>query len=219
MNKEYPGSSIEFKAKELLASIQGNCPDMVWNEVNIELEAKRTKANEKWFNKYNTPRVALIATACIAIITLTSWKLIFSNKSSVGPDKSYYQSQDAQSAGQIVNNTPPVTKTSAVTVTRPKKDSTIAVVTTQPVANGNIPTTQPVQLALNNTANKANVIQKPVIQHNGPMPSQSDSTHGSTVKAGAASLPSVQPDTSFTFHRVGAPISSGGAAMQDTASN
>ena len=213
MNKEYQGNSIELRAKELLASIKGNCPDMVWNEISVELEAKRSKASEKWLSKYNTPRAAVIVTICIAVITLVSWKFVFGKKSNVGPDMSSYQA--AQHTQQIVNSVPPVKQAPLAIVPQPKKDS-VVVTNTMPVQNNTatITNSQPIQVAMN--SNKPIIQQKPVTKDNSPT---TNSTNVTIMHSGGASVNTEQPDSTFTLHRSGmAPMSSGGAA-QDTATN
>jgi hypothetical protein len=213
MNKEYLGNSIELRAKELLASIKGNCPDMVWNEISVELEAKRSKASEKWLSKYNTPRAAVIVTICIAVITLVSWKFVFGKKSNVGPDMSSYQA--AQPTKQITNNTPPVKQAPTPIVPQAKKDSVI-VTNTMPVPNTTATTTnsQPIQVAMNN--NKPIVQQRPVVKDNGP---STNSTPVTNMHSGGASVSSEQSDSTFTLHRSGMAPMSSGAAAQDTATN
>jgi hypothetical protein len=213
MNKEYPGNSIELRAKELLASIKGNCPDMVWNEISVELEAKRSKASEKWLNKYNTPRAAVIVTICIALVTLVSWKFIFGKKSNAGAD--IIVTQVAQPTQQIVHNTPPVKQAPAPIVTQPKKDS-VVVTNTVPVPNATATTTnsQPIQVAMNN--NKPIVQQRPLVKDNGP---STNSTPATSMHSGGASVGTEQPDSTFTLHRSGMAPMSSGAAVQDTATN
>ncbi|HTB07542.1 MAG TPA: hypothetical protein VK806_11375 [Bacteroidia bacterium] len=210
MNKEYQGNSIELRAKELLASIQGNCPDMVWNEINVELEAKRSKASEKWLSKYNTPRAAVIVTICVAVVTLVSWKFVFGKKST---DISVYQAP--QPTQQIVNTPPPVKQAAATVVTQPKKDS-VVVNKTVPIPNTVVTATnsQPMQVAMNN--NKPIVLQKPVVKDNTPT---TNSTPATAMHSGGASVSSEQPDSTFSLHRSGMAPMSSGAAVQDTVTN
>ena len=220
MNKDYQGTNnIELRAKELLASLRGSCPNMVWDEVSIELEARRNKANEKWLNKINTPKLAVFVTIAAVVVTLVSWKFVFAKKNTVIPDRTVYQS--APPSQNISANTPPLT-TAPVAVSQSKKDSIVPVVPTQVNTTDNRAANTPVtQLAINTNANKTTVPLKPIVQQHATMPSQKDSTHGNSEKTGEASLNNEQTDTTFTMHRSGmAPVSSGGGtAVQDTASN
>jgi hypothetical protein len=81
MKTDYASSNCEQRARELLAPVTGVCPDSVWENISIELEANRKEAENTWLNKLNnTPRTPLIAAAVVVVITLSSW-LILSHKS------------------------------------------------------------------------------------------------------------------------------------------
>lgn len=219
MSKDYASINIEFRAKELLSSMKASCPDMVWNELNAELDVKRANASKGWFDKLNTSRMAIIIPSIVLLGVLVCWRFVFSKGNSASGQVVY----QAPIKKVVQQPQPAPVKQTSVAI-QPKKDSVTPAPTTNIVAVNNTtkPVTQnnPQQLAVN-TPKQAPVQQKQAVKNNPTTPSEPSSTQGNNLSNGTASLTSDPPsDTTFTMHRTGmVPTTNVGHEVQDTAFN
>ena len=219
MNTDYEKSSFEQKAFELLAPLAGNCPDSVWDNVNIELAARKAEADNKWFKKaVNSPKTVLVAAGVIAVVTLSSW-MLFMNK---GGHTTVAANTTVQQAPQPVKQTPvkedkPVPVAVAANTNNTADQNPVpapAPVVNQPMAQSPVivhntalvtPVPTPAPLANKPTAtapqkpvvNSANTNGSPLIGHNDPVFDVSASPDAATLKGNNKQ----SSDSSATVHR------------------
>lgn len=74
MSKVYDKSEVEIRAKALLYSMEGVCPDGVWQELSYHLGEDFAGTRVKITNKLFSPRVLIIALIAIGAITLALLK-------------------------------------------------------------------------------------------------------------------------------------------------
>jgi|GEM_PF-1993913 len=218
MSTDYEKSSFENKAFELLAPLAGNCPDSVWDNVSVELAARKAEADNKWFKKAaNSPRTALIAAGIIAVVTLSSW-MLFMNK---GSHNTVAVNTTVQQAPQPVKQTPvkedkpaPVAvaaNTNNTAVQNPAPAPTPVVnqpVAQNPVVMHNAALVTPVPAPVANkpaatvpqkpVVNSSPVNGSPIIGHNDPVFDASTSPDAATIKSSDSKQRS---DSSATVHR------------------